>query len=95
MDYLVMKIPLIAMILHKKEPPEWIHMSEIVMNGSVICDVIEIWRVRRKVESCREEKCIAAVVEGGNECILILGCCGYCDITLLPALFLYPVLSLP
>lgn len=30
------------MILHKKEPPEWIHMSEIVMNGNVIRDVIEM-----------------------------------------------------
>lgn len=42
LDYLVIKTQLIAMILHKKEPPEWIHMSEIVMNGSVIRDVIEM-----------------------------------------------------
>lgn len=67
------------MILYRKETPEWIHMSNIAMNGNIMHDVTEMQRVRMKVESCREEEeeNIAGVMEGGNKCIMFLGCCGY------------------
>lgn len=50
-------------------------MTNPVMNGSIVCDVIEIQRARRKVESCCEEGCAAAVKEG--VCVWILVGCGY------------------